>query len=157
MNQQAITVLDRPKTQKLHSPDNVIGFTLPQYVNPVRTSQVIPISFSRPVDTIGRVIITTSSNDLTPVNLELWIFRQEPPAQEDNTPFVPTEKELASVIKVVTFDFFKGSPSRVFQSREESMPAPLASVLWAVLVARNSFTPVSDERFIVSVLGVGPG
>lgn len=155
MNKLALTVLDRPHAQKTVNSDNVLGFKSPSaYEN--KTSQVIPITFSQNVHTLGRVIITTSFNDLAMVKFELWLFRQEPQVQADNTPFEPDEKDLASLLKVITFDVFKGSKIRVFQSKEESMPVPWVQTLYGVLVVRNPFTPAPDERFIFSVLNIGP-
>ncbi len=154
MNVVAQTLVERPNNAEQYSAGDVVGFVV-FGTGGTKTTQVIPLTFSNLVDHLGTVIVSIVSSQVLLPNLELWLFRNFPPDQEDNTPFAPTDKELANLLKVVTFNTYFGKGTQVLQSRFEGLPIITTNRLYGVLVVRNNYKPLPSEQFIISVLGVG--
>jgi len=152
MNNLAQVVLNRPKDQKPYSQNNVVGFHVFGSGGTI-TSRIIPLFFFHPVNQLGRIILTTSSIDFSRADFELWLFRQQPTDQPDNTPFELDGNDLMHVLGVVKFDVFNGNLSRVFQSRYAVGIVPELQNIYGVLVVRATLGPsVPGEQFTLSVL-----
>lgn len=108
-------------------------------------------------------LLIDSANQTTKPNLELWLFSQAPAIDDDNAAFTPTDAELANLVGIVQFttgfvgDATAGAGGNcVLPSERTYLPvfyecAAAVTALYGVLVARNTYTPVSGEVFSVKL------
>lgn len=119
---------------------------------------------------IESCIVTSSANQATKPDLELWLFDAAITETPDNDQFAPTDAEmlrLIGVIQIPVADWIVGNPGSgadgniMCQVEGFSIPFHMAStysdpdniVLVGQLVMRNTYTPISGEVFTVK-LGV---
>lgn len=108
---------------------------------------------------IARAQIIDSANQATTLSCELWLFTASPAADNDNAAFTPTDAELADLVGIIPIstarvgDATSGAGGNlVLDSGEIAVPfvcEASATALYGVLVARNTYTPVSGESFTV--------
>lgn len=132
------------------------------------TSAPVVLTFPRATVTqgprfsiIAQVIMVDSANQTTKLESELWLFDTAPTADNDNAVFTPTDAECANLIGVVPLNtFFVGDATAgaggnvVF--RETNLTIPVFTkaednAIYGVLVARSSYTPVTQESFTIKL------
>lgn len=105
-----------------------------------------------------------NSNQATLADLELWIFKSEPTAQQDNAAADFAQADLTDRIGVVKLgsspdvaDAGSGADGKVmYANNNENWPFECTSdtdALYIVPVVRNAYTPISEEEFTF-VLGI---
>lgn len=111
---------------------------------------------------IQEAILTTSANQATKPDLELWLFDTTVVMDNDNAVFTPTDAEMLTLVTVIAF------PSTSFKVGDATVGAggnaacdvqnigvPFNIVgtnntaLFGILVVRNAYTPVSGEVFAI--------
>jgi hypothetical protein len=106
------------------------------------------------------VLIIDSANQAAKANLELWLFDTPPAAQVDNVAFAPSDAEMETLIGIVDVNAtpYVGNPasgadgSCVYTALTQNLPFKCGAAstdLYGVLVHRDSYTPVSAEKFTV--------
>lgn len=111
---------------------------------------------------INSVQLIDSANQATTLDADLFLFDTSPAIDNDNSPFTPTDAELATCIGIVSFS---GSSSKAGDATAGAggnrfYPNALSGTidfvtgggsmnLFGVLVARNAYTPVSGESFTI--------
>lgn len=111
------------------------------------------------VGSIQQAICIDSANVTTKPDLELWLFGTAPTMDNDNAVFTPTDAELRALLGVIPF------PTASFKVGDATSGAGGNSIcdvqtlniqintsyvsndIYGVLVVRNAYVPVSDERF----------
>jgi len=108
------------------------------------------------------VLCIDSANQATKPDLELWLFDTAPAAQNDNAAFAPTDAELITglnglvgVIPIPSTSFRVGlatsgaAGNSICHVTNIGLPLNLNAfaVLYALVVVRNAYTPVSAEAF----------
>ncbi len=106
-------------------------------------------------------LLVDSANQGTKGEFELWLFNTAPTPNNDNAAFAPTDAMLRTLVGVIEFD------DRVFVGKTDSgadgncvyKPDSIEAFvfnclldsqnLYGLLVARNNYTPVAQERFDV--------
>jgi hypothetical protein len=149
------------------------NFTRPNDTNPYAAGDVVCNSTSAPVimtftrATIGRLgqsivqsaTLIDSANVATKPDLELWLFDTTVGMDNDNAVFTPTDAELRTLLGVIAFaqasfkvgDATSGAGGNcVCHVPNLSLPINTtkdANKVYGVLVARNAYVPVAQERF----------
>jgi hypothetical protein len=113
---------------------------------------------------VGGIMIS-SANKATKGSFELWLFNGSaaPGLDNDNAVFTPTDAELLELVGIIKFldtNAFVGDATAdtgnvvhvgtVLSSPSFEMPYRCHSTiddLWAAVVVRNAYTPVSAETF----------
>lgn len=114
---------------------------------------------------IDQLVVIDSANQATKPDLELWLFDTPPPAQIDNAAYAPTDAQLANpagdggcigVIPIPLAAWRIGNATVgdggncVADIDNISMPinsrTTSSGSLYAVVVVRNAYTPVANER-----------
>ena len=129
------------------------------------TSAPTPMVFSRATvtqgpkfSTIRQVVVVDSANQTTKLTGELWLFDTTVALDNDNDAFTPTDAELATLIGVVELgtpfvgDATSGADGNAVYVKSVSIPIETKAAdnaIYGVLIARNSYTPVSAESFTV--------
>lgn len=107
-------------------------------------------------------------NEATKPDLELWLLNSttRPASAGDNAAFTISDTNVAKVICVISFNvasWITGAPGtpggnsfcRGFVlGRDPRVPYVTASVdgtIYGLVVVRNAYTPLSDERFVFSL------
>ncbi len=113
--------------------------------------------------TIQTAYLLDSANQATLLDAELWLFDTAPAATNDNAAIAFTDAELARLIGVIDFAVADGKVGLVtsgaagnainFQANLSIPVRGLSNDIYGVLVARNTYTPVSGETLTV-VLGM---
>jgi len=101
----------------------------------------------------------SSANQATKPDLELYLFTEAPTVAADNAAFAPTDAELEKLVGIVEFgsDQFKavnagaGAAGNAAASVGAGVILAAQPALYGVLVARNAYTPVSEEQFTVAL------
>lgn len=117
--------------------------------------------------TIRSVLLVDGANQATKLNADLFLFNTAPASYgNDNGAFTPTDAEMQNLVGVVSLDgttaanlkegdATSGAGGNVLiQQAGLSIPFRCAAgsrKLYGVLVARNSYTPVSGETFRVKL------
>ena len=112
-------------------------------------------------------LLMSSANQSTKGLFELFLFNVIVTAMEDNAAFDPTDAELRTLAcAVIPFSVATvgnaasgASGNCVYEADNKDVPFQCATSdrdLYGVLVARNTYTPVSAERFDIHLL-VQPG
>lgn len=134
------------------------------------TSAPVPLTFTNAVRETGGVgvvvsaSIATNSNETTKPDLELWLFDAIPTATNDNAAFVVSDADILNVVGVFAFATSAwrggtagtGGTSFAQGAWLANTPAPLfrlaaGTSLYGLLVARNTYTPISGEVFHVKL------
>lgn len=110
---------------------------------------------------IMKAKVIDSANQTTAATLEAWIFNATITMDNDNAVFTPTDAELLTLVCVIPFpnayvgDATSGAGgNRVYISDQLAIPykcVPGSKDLYAVLVVRNAYTPVSAETFTLQL------
>lgn len=105
--------------------------------------------------TIVSGLLIDSSVEATKIDADLMLFSEAPTIAADNAAFSPTDDEMAYLQAVVTFagsGFKAAAVNGAIQTAnlQQGFIAPEGR-LHGVLVARNTYTPVSGEVFTVKV------
>lgn len=149
------------------------NFTRPNDTNAYTAGDVVCDSTSAPTvmqfprasldngesSVIQAATLVDSANQATKPDLELWLFDTAPAAVNDNAAFAPSDAEVRALVGVIAF------PSSAFKSGNATSGAggnaicfvqniglPIVTAndtnaLYGVLVVRNTYTPVGQERF----------
>jgi hypothetical protein len=125
----------------------------------------VPMTFARATDGSGehaiiqQAIIVTSAAVATKPDLELWLFDTTVASVNDNAAIAFTDAEMRTLIGVIKFptaDFLVGIPTAgaagnaVCDVQNIGMPfntKPGKNEIYGVLVVRNAYDPVANERF----------
>lgn len=112
--------------------------------------------------TVDSLVITSSANQSTKLDAELWLFSAEVADAADNSPFAPTDAELVSlagIIDIPAADWKSGSAGAGAAGNAACAVSGIGlrytavkGVLYGVLVARNAYTPVASETFTVNLM-----
>ena len=115
---------------------------------------------------IRSAMLVDSSAEATKLNADLFLFNAEPESYgNDNEAFAPTDAEMLTCVAVIALDgttaanLSIGNGNVVIQNKTIAIPFVTAltdTSLYGVLVARNTYTPVSAEAFRVR-LGIEQG
>jgi hypothetical protein len=158
------------------------SFTRPNDTNAYTSGDVINNSTSSPlvltfpratIDAGGNsilqeVILTSSANQATKLDCELWLFDTTITPDNDNAVFTPTDAEMLTIVAVVAISAssWKGGDATVGAGGNALVVLPNLSIpintrksggaagatagtndLYGVLVARAAYTPVAQEIF----------
>lgn len=105
--------------------------------------------------TIVKAVLISSSAPGTLLQADLWLFDRPVTAMEDNAAADPSDTELTYLIGVYgfTLEAFKASDNSADESDSGDVKPfvaqPNTKKIYGVLVARNTYTPVSGETFTV--------
>lgn len=115
---------------------------------------------------IKSVLLVDSAAEATKLNADLFLFHSAPVTfGNDNEAFAPTDAELQDCVGVVSLDgttaanIKVGSGNAVIQNSGLDLPFECLTTdfsLYGILVARNTYTPVSAEAFKI-ILGIQQG
>lgn len=116
--------------------------------------------------TIKSVLLVDDAAEATKLNADLFLFHTAPVTfGNDNEAFAPTDAEMRDLVGVVSLDgttaanIKVGSGNCVIQNQGLDLPFQCLdadSTLYGILVARNTYTPVSGEVFKL-ILGIQQG
>lgn len=104
---------------------------------------------------IQSAILIDSTAEATKPDLELYLFNHRPAMQADNAAWAPTDREMEDCLGVISFplSYFKTAGANgIIQPTNPSLGFACdanATSLYGVLVARNAYTPVSGEKFVI--------
>ena len=106
--------------------------------------------------------LISSANQATKLDARLWLFDTAPSSYgNDNAAFTPTDAEMRTVLAVIAFpstawiggDATSGAGGNAM-CEAQGLWLPIATAaratgnsIYAVLEARNAYTPVAQERF----------
>jgi hypothetical protein len=148
-------------------------FTRPADTNAYTIGDVICNSTSAPVimeipravpgDGASSMLLTatlmSSANQATKLDGRLWLFDTTVVMDNDNAAFTPTDAEMRTVLAVIEFptaawvagDATSGAGGNALCNAQQ-LWIPIRAVgtgnsIFAILEARNAYTPVSAERF----------
>ena len=104
---------------------------------------------------IRSALMMSSANQATKPDLELWLFSADVVVPADNSAFVPTDAEMATLVGVIPFPVasFKvanagsGADGNISQNVFNVSLSGNSNTLYGVLVVRNTYTPVDSEIF----------
>lgn len=149
------------------------NFTRPNDTNAYAAGDVIADSTSAPtIITLSGAVkgegessmilsasLFSSANQATKLDARLWLFDTTVTMDNDNAAFTPTDAELRTLLAVIAFpstawiggDATSGAGGNaVCQAQALWLPIVAANKtnnIFAVLEARNAYTPVAQERF----------
>ena len=104
----------------------------------------------------GAAIIDSAAQSTKP-DLELYLFTTAPATQNDNAAWAPSDAEMEACIGVIAFSLsnFKVAGANGIISVEGIAKvfqcAASVRALYGILVARNAYTPISAEKFTISL------
>lgn len=111
--------------------------------------------------TIRSASLHKTDNDLTAATFDLYLFDSAPAAIADNSEWVPTDDEMLACIGFVAFAAASGkvlgagsATGNFWHSNALCIPFACASsalALYGVLVARDTYTPASAEKFAITL------
>lgn len=158
------------------SPDLVVAnFTRPADTTAYAAGDVVADSTSAPtVITFNSVArkngghfylvgahMTSSGNEATKPQFELWLFNAAPGLDNDNAAFTPTDAEIRTVLAVIQFNtWFEGTAGAGGNSWAAGVVNPDDALIecgaavddvYGELVVRNAYTPISAERFDITL------
>jgi len=102
----------------------------------------------------------SSANQSTKLDCELLLFHADIAEVADNAAFAPTDAELATRVAVVDFpaSFWKegdadsgADGNALCEAMNLDIPFRALRHLYGQLVARNGYTPISGEQFVVEL------
>lgn len=109
---------------------------------------------------IQSATITSSANQTTLPDLQLWLFDTAPAAVNDNAAFAPSDSELNKLIAIISFpqaqfvvaNSASGASGNVVCNAQGlwlpfNTTAASNGSIFSQLVVRNAYTPVSGESF----------
>jgi hypothetical protein len=152
------------------------NFTRPNDTNAYASGDVVCDSTSAPTiltfsslaknrfSTLMSATIVSSANQATKLEGQLWLFDTTVVAVNDNAAFAPTDAEMRTVLHVIEFPasaWIAGTATAGAggnaMCNAQSLWLPINTTkdsngvyhndVFAVLVARNAYTPVAQERF----------
>lgn len=104
----------------------------------------------------------SSANQSTKLDAELWLFHTDIAEVADNSAFAPTDTEMLTLVGIIAFpmaDWKVGTATSgadgnaVCEVRNLDFPVMAGpGRLYGQLVARNAYTPVSAEVFVVDLV-----
>lgn len=108
---------------------------------------------------IINAVVVDSASQATKPSLELWLFTVAPAAVADNAAFAPTDAELENLVGVIDLTSVRVGNATVGAGGNSVLPSAVSTLpfkceagsttLYGVLVVRNAYTPVADEKFTV--------
>lgn len=116
---------------------------------------------------IAQATLTSSANQSTKGDFELWLFNTAPEVDNDNAAFTPTDAELANLVTIIGFTgstaivggagsgaagnlVYFGVPKNG-QKDAIIFTKTGSRVLYGVLVARNAYVPIAEEVFTITL------
>lgn len=164
---QSVGALTEIVSSSFTRPANATQFTAGDVVGNTGTAAVMTFAdCAQAVGGSGTIVsglLLDGANPATKLDAELWLFSVAPTAVADNAAFAPSDAELASLVGIVPFpvaDWFVGKAdvgadgNAVCLGSKGVFPFACASGdtdLYGVLVARNTYTPVSGGVFTVKL------
>ena len=105
---------------------------------------------------VRSVIFCDSAAQATKPEFDLFLFTAAPTVAADNAAFAPTDAQMQDCIGVISFlaaDFKTGSGNGIIeQSEKDKLYSSVVNrVLYGVMVARNTYTPISAEVFTLAL------
>lgn len=104
---------------------------------------------------IADVVLIDSNGVTGYADLELWIFDTTTTPNNDNTAFAPSDAVSQTLVGWVplTLTAMGGGANRIYRAAPGYLPIPFVTVgsanLFARLLTRNAYTPISAETFKV--------
>ena len=135
-------------------------FTRPANTTPYTAGDVIGelLTFGADFST-GRIesaVLVDSASESVKPDADLFLFDEIPDVAADNSTFAPTDVQLAHCVAVLSFlsqNFKTGATNGVIHVTPTSGLGTAfvtqGGKLYGVLVARNAYTPISQEIFVV--------
>lgn len=163
--------IERGITQFSFDTTNSISFTRPNDTTQYAigdaisdsTSAPTPITFSEICDFMGgtlvlyEVIITSSAKQGTLPQMNLWLFNTIPTATNDNSALSLTDTQNNTCIAVIplttSFSATNNSRLEVSNLRRILRLASSSKNLYGLLEATNTYTPVANEVFTITIKG----
>lgn len=106
-------------------------------------------------------VMVSNANQATKLDAELWLFSASPTIAADNVAFAPTDAQMLDFIGIITFPVANWKVSNAGAAALGNAACTTPSIgiavperVFGVLVARNTYTPVADEAFNVSLTAV---
>lgn len=102
----------------------------------------------------GAVFIDSAAEATKP-DVDLLLFDEQPTVAADNSAFAPTDAQMERCIGVIQFagaNFRAGASGNgviLATAFGELAFSGQARSFYGVLVARNAYTPISEEKFVV--------
>jgi len=106
---------------------------------------------------LSSALLIDDANQTTKGSFELWLFSQKPADIADNAPWAPTDAILLSLLGIVPFSTSyvanagaAAAGNVAFQSLNLAMPfmtEQQTSYIYGIIVVRNTYTPVANEKF----------
>jgi hypothetical protein len=102
---------------------------------------------------IEGALLVDSTAEATKPEADLMLFDAAPTVAADNAAFAPSDDEMKRCVGVIPFlaaNFKVGNGNGVTAAATTTFPLPYfaaAKKLYGVLIARNTYTPVSEEIF----------
>lgn len=106
---------------------------------------------------VRSAVLIDSASEATKPDIDLFLFDTEPTVAADNAAFAPTDAQMERCVGVIAFagtNFRGGSNSNgvIIATAFGELPYQANDLkLYGVLVARNTYTPVSAEKFTVRI------
>lgn len=150
-------------------PSNTTAYAAGDVISEVTTNDhhTFTILRTKPSDeplysaTVERASVSSSANQSTLPDLELWLFSSDIAEVADNGAFAPTDAELLTCLGVIDFpvSLWKvGNAGSGADGNSICFAENLAMVvkgssgnIYGQLVVRNAYTPVSAESFKVTL------
>jgi hypothetical protein len=162
---QFVRFKNRTVTQNFTRPANVTAYAAGQVVTTLAGAVITFQGASRETNGMGMIQMATlidEANVSPKPDLQLWLFDTAPAAVADGAPFNPSNTELEALVAVIAFptgNFAVGGAGVGAAGNStcnaQALQIPFNTVgtnnsaLFGVLVARNSYVPVSAEKFVV--------
>lgn len=152
-----IGVFSRPADTNTYSPGDVIGSSQKTGNEPYQTN-FIGLNGGMLLNSISQVRVISDKGKTLP-KMELWLFRalHTDDSQKDNTPFSIRGRELRNLICVISlanlYQANKAGGCMICSNSTVKIPIDPSNHFIGILVVRESYTPASEETFIVQVSG----
>lgn len=161
---QFVRFKNRTITQSFVRPANTTAYAAGQVVTTLAGAVITFNGASKEQGGMGMIQKATlidEANVATKPGLELWIFDTAPAAVADGAAFNPSNTELEALVCVIAFptgNFVVGGAgagaagNSVCDAQALEIPFNTTkdvNALYAVLVVRNAYVPVSAEKFVI--------